>query len=269
MRHALARHWPEYLIELIGLAWVMFVALAVASLLWAAQSPVAHFIKYEPLRRALMGLGMASAVMLFAYSRLGKRSGAHLNPAVTFAFYLLGKIEPFDVPFYIVAQTVGGLVGVSLFVAAGRGAAADPRVQYIVTRPGRWGSGAALALETAITFAMMLLILVVSNSRWRRYTVAFAGALLTLLIFAESPLSGTSLNPARSFASAAVAHQWRALWIYLVAPPAGAVMAALFYARLLGRPVYCAKLCHPEHDYRCIFRCGYRQSKGASDDHTV
>jgi aquaporin Z len=258
---ALRHHWPEYLIELFGLAWIMFAALTIASLIWAAGSPLTHWIHVELERRVLMGVGMSTAVVLFVYSRWGQRSGAHVNPAVTLAFYVLGKIDRADALFYVFAQFIGGVLGVALATAVGRSWARDPSVDCIVTHPGQWGPAAAFGAEGAITFAMILLVLLVTNTRWNRYTPVTAGVLLALLILCESPISGTSMNPARSFGSALVAWQWRSLWIYFVAPPIGALVASLFYARGLGRPVYCAKLCHPPIGYLCIFRCGYRTLK--------
>jgi aquaporin Z len=112
-----------------------------------------------------------------------------------------------------------------------------------------------------ITFAMVLVVLLVANTRWTRYTPVAAGGLLALLILFESPISGTSLNPARSFGSALVAGEWQFLWIYLVAPPIGALVAALLYRGSLRRPVHCAKLCHPPIAHLCIFRCGYRMRR--------
>jgi aquaporin Z len=256
---ALRRHWPEFLIELFGLAWIMFAALAVASLIWAAGSPLRGWIHVELERRALMGIGTSTAVVLFVYSRWGQRSGAHVNPAFTLAFYVLGKIDAAVALFYVLAQLIGGVLGVTLFASTvGRSWARDPRVDFIVTLPGRWGPAAAFLAEVAITFVMFFVVLRVTNTRWNRYTPLTTGVLLALFILFESPISGTSLNPARSFGPALVAGLWRFLWIYFVAPPIGALAASLFYARGLGRPVYCAKLCHPPTRYRCIFRCGYR-----------
>jgi catechol 2,3-dioxygenase-like lactoylglutathione lyase family enzyme len=77
---ALRHHSPEFLIELFGLAWIMFAALAAASLIWAAGSPLSRWIHVELERRALMGMGMSTVVVLFLYSRWGQRSGGHINP---------------------------------------------------------------------------------------------------------------------------------------------------------------------------------------------
>ena len=114
----------------------------------------------------------------------------------------------------------------------------------------------AFAAEVAIAFCMMTTVLAVSNSpRWARFTGLCAGALVATYITLEAPLSGMSLNPARTFASAVPATVWRAFWIYLTAPLAGMLLAAELRIRWARRPVICAKL---QHDAgRCIFRCGY------------
>ena len=261
-RTALRAHWPEYLSELGGLTWVMVAAGAIAAVLWYPESPIARAVTAEPARRLLMGLGMSTAVVAFVYSPWGKRSGAHLNPAITLSFLYLRKIRARDAALYMAAQFCGALLGMGIFSWLAGPWAADAHVNYIVTAPGR-GIAAAFVAELLITFAMMLLVLVASNAaRLRHLTGILAGVLLATLITFESPISGTSLNPARSFGSAAVAGQWTALWLYFTAPPAGALLAAFAYAHGFGLPVICAKLEHPAGGpghLNCIFRCGYRR----------
>ena len=224
----LADHWPEYVIEAVGLAWVMLAAGVIASLLWYGRSPLHSVIATDPLRRAVMGIGMASAVAAFVYSPFGKRSGAHINPAITLAFLYLRKISAEDAFFYVAAQFIGGALGVALFAALAGPWASDPAVNYIVTAPGEAGIVAAFVAELVTTFAMMLLVLVATNDRrLHRFTGILVSVLLAALIAFESPVSGTSLNPARSFGSALVARHFTAIWIYFTAPPLGAWLAAL------------------------------------------
>jgi len=97
----------------------------------------------------------------------------------------------------------------------------------------------------------------VSNSPMARLTGLFVGILIALYFSFESPISGTSMNPARSFASAMGAQIWMDLWIYFVAPPIGMLLASEVYVHLRGIDrVFCAKLSHPAHG-RCIFNCNY------------
>jgi aquaporin Z len=160
----LRAHWPEYLSELGGLAWVMLAAGTVAAVIWYPGSPVGRAVTAEPARRMLMGVGMATAVVAFVYSPWGKRSGAHLNPAITLSFLFLGKIRARDAVFYIGAQFCGAILGVLIFAGLAGAWASDSHVNYIVTVPGQWGASAAFAAEFGITFAMMTLVLMASNA---------------------------------------------------------------------------------------------------------
>jgi len=183
-----------------------------------------------------------------------------MNPAVTLTFFRLGKIESWDAFFYVIAQFVGGVAGVALASLFLGMLLAHPSVEYAVTRPGRLGARVALLAEAVISFILFLTVLTVSNSRkWARYTGLFAGALIASYITFEAPLSGMSMNPARSFASAFAARSFDGLWIYFLAPPLGMLLAAELYVRLRDiRAVHCAKY-HHNNNKRCIFRCRFAE----------
>ena len=200
--------------------------------------------------------GEATAVAVI-YSRWGKRSGAHINPAVTLTFFRLGKVRPWDAVFYMAAQFTGAVLGVMLAGALLREWLAEPSVGYVVTRPGSAGPLVAFGAELLISFVLMLVILIVSNGpdRAARWTGLLAGTLVALYIALEAPLSGMSLNPARSLGSALPARVFADLWIYFTAPPLGMLLASQVYLAGAGRRrVHCAKL-HHQNDERCIF-CG-------------
>jgi aquaporin Z len=201
---------------------------------------------------------MGLTAMALVYSPIGKRSGAHMNPAVTLTFYRLGKIERWDAILYIVAQFIGGVAGTALAFAIFRSALVHPQVNFAVTMPGMLGALVGLAAEIAISFLMMSVILSLSNSAdLARYTGLAAGLLVMLFVTFEAPISGMSMNPARSFASDLVGMQWNAIWIYFAGPVVGMLAAAEVYVRAHGRQsVICAKLNH-SGKARCIFRCGY------------
>jgi aquaporin Z len=185
---------------------------------------------------------------------------------VTFTFWRLGKIEPWDAVFYVVAQFVGGLLGVLLATAiCGPMLVGHAAVNFAVTQPGEAGPWAAFAAELAISFGLMLTVLTVSNRRaLNRFTGLFAGALVALYITFEAPLSGMSMNPARTVASALPAASWDYAWLYFLAPPLGMLLAAETYLRWQGRgSVLCCKL-HHENDSRCIFRCNYGKHDGVA-----
>src|SRR5206468_161297 len=138
------------------------------------------------------------------------------------------------------------------------GLLADSAVNFVVTVPGSFGVGAAFAAEVVISFLMMTMILFTGNSpRMSRYTPFVAGCFVAAYIALESPISGMSMNPARTFASATVANQWMSWWIYFVAPPAAMLAASEFYVRMRGlKGVLCAKLNHLGSS-RCIFNCNF------------
>ena len=254
----LARHWPEYLMEAWGLGTFMVSAGLCTVLVIHPASPLATL---DPLlQRVLIGSLMGLTAVCIIYSPWGRQSGAHLNPAVTLTFFRLGKVAAWDAVFYAAAQTVGGLTGVLLVLLALRAAFADPPVAYVATLPGPGGPAVAFVAEALISFGLMLMVLLTTNSpRLMRFTGLFAGCLIALYITIEAPLSGMSMNPARTLASALPGHLFDGLWIYLIAPPLGMLLAVEVYRLIARTPrVLCAKLNHHTHR-RCIFRCGYQQ----------
>ncbi|NJO77557.1 MAG: aquaporin family protein [Cyanobacteria bacterium RM1_2_2] len=257
--YTLRRHYPEYLMEAAGLGIFMIAASGVTVLVEHPASLVRQVIPDPVLRRFMIGVAMGLMAITIVYSPWGKQSGAHLNPAVTFTFFRLGKVNGCDAIFYMVAQCIGGLSGVLIAAMLFREAIADSTVNYIVTLPGSRGTGVAFLAELIISFGLMTMILIVSNhAKLSRFTGLFSGILVAIYITVEAPLSGMSMNPARTLASAIPAQNWTAIWIYFTAPLLGMLLAAELYVRLKGRAaVRCAKLHHHNHK-RCIFRCGYQ-----------
>ncbi|MDX2096774.1 MAG: aquaporin [Leptolyngbyaceae cyanobacterium bins.59] len=261
--NALRHHYPEYLIEATGLGLLMIAASLVTAIFEHPASPIHQAIPDPLLRRFLIGIGMGLTVISIIYSPWGKQSGAHINPVVTLTFFRLGKVKPIDAFFYIAAQFVGGLLGMVLAVNLLGDAIVHPSVNYIVTVPGGPGVVIAFFAEFMISFGIMMMILLVSNiSKLARFTGLFAGILITLYITLEAPLSGMSMNPARTLASAIPAQNWTAIWVYFTAPLLGMLFASEVYVRLQGQEaVRCAKL-HHQNNKRCIFRCNYSHPKG-------
>lgn len=258
MQDALRSHWPEYSIEAAGLGLFMLSACLFATLLFHPSSPALRLFPAHVLRGLMMGAAMGATAAAITYSPWGKRSGAHINPSVTLTFFRLGKIKFWDALFYVLAQFAGALAGVcAASLLLGR-LIADPAVNYATTVPGRAGAGVAFVAELLISFILMSVVLRVSNTeRWARWTGMCAAMLVALYISIENPLSGMSMNPARTFGSALPARVWTALWVYFTAPPIGMLLAAEAYVRAHGRSgVRCAKL-HHQNTERCIFRCGY------------
>jgi aquaporin Z len=254
---SLRLHWPEYLMEAGEMSLFMFCTCSFATLLQHPASPVRHIFVSGIVRRALMGLAIGATVIALIMSPWGKRSGGHINPAMTFAFYRLGKIAPWDALFYGMAQFSGATSGVALATFLLRGAPGDGTVRYAVTAPGVYGAAVAFAAELAISFILMITVLLVTNhERLARYTPYFVGSLYALNITFETPLSGMSMNPARTFGPAAYGGYWHTLWIYFVAPTIGMLVAAMVFLRARhAAPPYCAKLHHANNKH-CIFHHG-------------
>src|SRR5712691_2802545 len=177
MLRSLKEHWPEYFCEAAELGLFMISAALFTMLLWHPASPVPALIPNTFVRRMLTGIAMGGTAIALVFSPLGKRSGAHFNPAVTLAFWRLGKVKNWDAVFYIIAQFIGGVSGVLLVSLFAQMALADPAVNYVATLPGPRGMGIAFIAEVVIAFILMSVVLRVSNTpRLARYTGLFAGA---------------------------------------------------------------------------------------------
>lgn len=249
-------HWPEYLIEAWGLGVFMVSACLFGVLFFHPDSYFAG-LGLAP-RNVLMGIAMGSTAVAIFKSRWGQRSGAHINPVVSLTFYRLGKISGTDAAFYSIAQFLGATLGVLLswFIVGDRLSVSE--VNFVSTIPGMYGVAAAFAGEFVIAFLMMTMVLNTSNHRTlHRYTPYLAGTLVAIYITVESPISGMSMNPARTFGSAAVGNTWTAWWIYFTAPPLAMLSAAEVYVRTRGiKSVLCAKFDHTGIG-PCIFNCRF------------
>ena len=253
------RHFPEYFCEFIGTAIMMTIGIGAVALMWGQGSPMPEMIPSTRLRLFVTGFLFAGGATLVVYSRLGQRSGAHVNPAVTLAFWRLGKIESRDAVAYVVAQFLGAIVGV--LPVAWVASEAARSIKMGATFPGEGIRPiVAFGAEMAMTFALVLLIFVcVNRPRIAPRTGLYAGSLVMLLVGLEAPISGTSLNPARSLGPAFLGATFEHQWIYLLAPPLGALLAVEVFRRIVtGRQPLCGKLYHTER-YPCIFNdCGYQ-----------
>jgi aquaporin Z len=251
--HRAARlHWPEILMEALGLGLFMLSAGLFGTLLEAAGSPLRTILPEPLVRRTVMGVVMGLTAIGLIYSPWGRRSGAHINPAVTLTFLRLGRVGPADAAGYVVAQFLGGLGGVLLVAALLGDAFLGPPVSAVATLPGPGGVTLAFAAELILAALLMSVVLALGRSpRLGRYTGLVVGGIVCLYITVEAPLSGMSINPARTLASAIPVRSWQALWVYFTAPLLGMLLAAELHLRA-GRPGGCAKLFHR---LPCIF-CG-------------
>jgi len=250
-------HWREYLIECAALGIFMVSAAMMTVMLEHPASRLHGLVPDATSRRVLMGTAMGLTAAALIYSPWGRRSGGHMNPAVTLTFLRLGKISARDAAAYMTAQFLGAVLGIVLAAVALRPWIADPTVNFVVTAPGPLGAVAAFSAEITISFLLMLVVLATSNQqRLAPYTGALVALMVATFITFEAPLSGMSMNPARTFGPDAVGGMWRGIWIYFAAPPLGMLAAAELFIRLKGRlAVRCAKLHHDQGP--CIFHCGY------------
>lgn len=229
---ALRRHWPAYLFEGAGLAVFMLGAGAFTTLFEHPDSPVRRAIESGFVRHVLTGVCMTAVTAAILLPPWAKRSGGHINPAVTWAFWRMGRIGGWDAVFYTAAQFLGAMIAPVVLLLLLGSAFAHPDVKYAASMPGPLGPWAAWIAEFAITFGLMLAILLcLGSKRLERWAGLVAAVLVGLYIAFESPLSGMSMNPARTFGSALTADRWDGIWIYFTAPPLAALAAAAVFHR--------------------------------------
>ena len=204
---ALRRHWPEYAIEGWALGMFMISASVATVLLYDPRSPTFGLIENEFWKRALMALAMAGTAAAIIYSPWGKRSGAHMNPAFTLSFWVMGKINTVDAVYYALFQFVGGLCGSLLSYVLTGGLLADPRANWAVTVPGPQGVAAALFSELIIAFILMFVVAVMLNSKFDQLIGIVAGGLIFLYVLYRVALFGVwNESGAQLFFGAAGGH---------------------------------------------------------------
>jgi MIP family channel proteins len=181
----------------------------------------------------VLAFGLALMALVAA---LGHISGCHLNPAVTVGLAATGKFPWRAVPVYVVAQLVGGVLA-ALATWAVHSGPGHTVVRFSTTNPAPdVSAGRAFFVEALVTFVLVLVVISVATDE--RVPAAAAplavGAALAACIFIAAPVTGGAVNPARAFGPALVSGNWHALWLYLIAPVVGGVLAAVVYDRLLA-----------------------------------
>jgi aquaporin Z len=255
---AIKSNWSLYVFEAMELAFFMISACAFTVFLFDPSYAAMSLMPSALVRRGLMGIAMGVTAILIIHSPFGKRSGAHFNPSITLTYLRLGKIKLEDAAFYILFQFAGGVAGVGIAALVYGGELAKPSVDYAVTVPGPYGADAAFAAEFFMATVLMWSVLWISNRpSIAKYTSYAVGILIAFYILLFAPVSGFSINPARTTGSAVFAHLWTAWWIYFIAPVAGMFAAAEGYLFAYGSSrLLCAKL-HPDPKYPCPFECQY------------
>ncbi len=206
-------------------------------------SPVARLVPSHSARLLITGLLFAGCGSLITISPIGRRSGAHLNPAVTLGFWCRRHLHPFDLAGYVLSQLAGGLLGAELLRLVWGWRVES--VGYGVTHPGAGVTPlAAAGIEALMTAILVLSIfLLVSSARTARFTPLVLWPLIAVLVWRGAPFTGTSLNPARSLGPAVVAGVWTDFWVYVAGPLSGSLLAVVLMA-IIPRRTLTAKLFH-------------------------
>jgi aquaporin Z len=244
-------HGAEWGCEFLGTALLLLGGLSAVVFDFGAGSPVGHAIPSHSVRLLMTGALFASCGALVTISPLGRRSGAHLNPAVTLAFWRLHHLGWSDLSGYIAAQVAGaicGAYGVQLLWGSRATSVTDG-----TTHPGGGvGPLAAVGLEAGMTALLILTIFTfVSSTRTAHWTPLAVAAVIAVLVWQCAPYTGTSLNPARSLGPAVVSGQFSDYWVYLAGPFSGTVLALGIW-HLVPLNTLTAKLFHDAR-YRSVF----------------
>ncbi|MGH9046415.1 MAG: MIP/aquaporin family protein [Acidimicrobiales bacterium] len=243
-RHA----WRLWLAEFIGTALLVAVGLSVVIIDTSPTGPVVGVLGPGP-SLALTGGLFGTTGALIAISPLGKVSGAHINPIVTLAFVLRGRMRRWLAVGYVAAQLAGAVAGAATLLAWGP---EGREVDFGATVPGAaYGPVLAFVGEAATSAALVILLLVFVGSKpLRAFTPALFPPLYAFMVFVEAPVSGTSTNPARTLGPAVVAGVWHAWWVYWAGPATGAVVAVAVSRlhALRDLEIEAAKVYHFEHD---------------------
>lgn len=220
----------KFLAEFIGTFWLVFGGCG--SALLAAGFPNVGI--------GLVGVSLAFGltVVTIAYS-LGHISGAHLNPAVTIGLWMGGRFESKGVLPYIISQVAGGILAATVlyFIVTGNGSSIGTFAAngYGEHSPGNYSVVAAILSELVMTFMFLLVILGATDEKAPKGFAGLAiGLALTLIHLVSIPVTNTSVNPARSISQALFVGDWALtqLWLFIVVPVAGAILAGLVYKKL-------------------------------------
>jgi aquaporin Z len=243
-------HWNEWLAECAGTAILLLAVVTAKDLAVRAGPPIGS----PPWRDVITALAAGLAVSVVAVSAMGHRSGAHLNPALTFGLWLQRTVSTADLAGYGAAQLTGAVLGVTVARLWGPTVTHAP-VQWAMVRPAASvPQPAAAGLECAAALVQLgVVFLLLTSRRHHQFAPAVAGAVLAVAVIALAPVTGGGINPARVLAPDNLAGAYPAVWIYLAAPLLGAALAAAAIAAIGRRPVT-GKL-HHDPSIGCHMRC--------------
>jgi len=227
MKASFKKNWQHYLQEALGLAIFMASACFFGGMLESKASSWHAALPNAFIRIIMMGILMGTTALFIFYSPITAPSGSHINPAVTITFLRLGKMCKYDAMFYIIFQMLGGIFAVYIMAFLMGKTLTAPPVNCVATIPGKYGVFAAALTEFIIAFIMLSMVLFTSaNEKLKKYTRLIAGCFVCIYVVIAGPISGFEMNPARTLASAVLSHIYTALWVYMVIPFAGMLLAA-------------------------------------------
>ena len=243
--------WRLFFSEVIGTAALVSCGVSMVIVMLGDSSPMGRLVPNERVRLALSAFLFGCVGAAVALSRVGKESGAHINPAVTLGFWLMHKLDTQAAVGYVVAQVLGGCLGAVPLLAWG---AMGRSVAFGATIPGEGYSTAAVVLGEAVTtFGLIATLCVFLGFRHlRRFAPFVLPGLYAVMVPLEAHISGTSTNPARTLGPALMSGRWDGWWIYWVGPMIG-TLAAIVICSSIARRIEVAKLYHFENDRRRLF----------------
>jgi aquaporin Z len=198
-------HLGEWAAELVGTALLVFAALSTVTLMFHPGSVFQDWIPSQSARLLLLGMVFAVVIIAIATSPIGRLSGAHLNPAVTLAFWITGHVHPHDLFGYWTAQLVGGALGAFALRLVWTQTAAGVEYGAITPEVSPWTAVLVEALMVGLLVGAMFLFL--SARVLVRWTPVVAGAVVALDTWLGSAFTNTGLNPARTLGPNLVAAQ--------------------------------------------------------------
>jgi aquaporin Z len=202
---------------------------------------------FPPGAVGVLGVALAFGLsLLCACYAIGSISGCHVNPAVTVGLWALGKTKSGDIPYYIGGQVVGGVIGAAIVfliaeggpTSAGFSAKAGGFASngYGAHSPGHFKLAVVMLME--VVFTALFVFVIASTSRKSMapgFTGVTVGLMLTVIHLITIPVDNTSVNPARSLATAVFQHGWalKQLWVFIVFPIVGGVLGGLTWKALV------------------------------------
>jgi aquaporin Z len=244
--------WQLYLSEFLGTAILLLLGLSLVIFMFGSGSPVSQLIPNYKLRQSISGFLFGCIGASIALSPIGRKSGAHINPAVTLAFRLFGKIDLGTSMGYIIAQLSGAIVGCLPLLLWGT---LGQSIYYGGTMPGKdYDTLIVLLGEVITTFCLVAgLCVFLGFHKIRKYTPFMIPFLYAIMVPLEASISGTSTNPARSLGPSIISGQWTGWWIYWVGPIIGTIIACIACSAL-AKKITEAKLYHFDSDKDRLLR---------------